>query len=240
MKKIFMLLILGLFLISFTSALDSLGTFKQNQPVNITQICNDATYITISSLKFPNSTVALSPVNMTLTNSGNFYYEFSNTLEKGRYYVSGVSDGCTKVFATYFDIGEELSTGSAVLNLGFLSLVILLLLVVVFAITNLPSGNDEDGYGQIISVNSLKYFNYGLYIIGYGLLIAVFFLSSNIAITYLAGAMFGQVLFAIYKILMIVAIPFILLVLIIIFVNIFKDKELKSMIEQGIPMGDKF
>jgi len=48
----------------------------------------------------------------------------------GRYDIRGVSDGCSKTFATYFEItptGESLSTGKAVFYIGFLFLLIIIL-----------------------------------------------------------------------------------------------------------------
>jgi len=49
MKKI-MFLWIGLLLLSSVYALDSLGTFKQDEAVRVTQVCSDATYINISSI----------------------------------------------------------------------------------------------------------------------------------------------------------------------------------------------
>ena len=105
-NKILMTLIFGIILFSMTSvlALDSQGTFQQYEEVRIAQVCNDATYITISSIAYPNSTVAVSPINMTSAGSGEFYYLFNLTNDYGRYDVRGISDGCEKTFATYFEI----------------------------------------------------------------------------------------------------------------------------------------
>ena len=38
------------------------------------------------------------------SNSGDFYYLFTNTSTLGRYDVRGISNGCEKTFATYFTI----------------------------------------------------------------------------------------------------------------------------------------
>jgi len=105
-NKILMVIMFGAILFSMTSvlALDSQGTFKQTEEVRITQVCSDATYITISSITYPNSTVATSAINMTSVGSGEFYYPFNLTNEFGRYDVRGISDGCEKTFATYFEI----------------------------------------------------------------------------------------------------------------------------------------
>jgi len=106
MKKIFLTLILSIFLIGMVSAsLESLGTFKQNENVRITQVCSDSTKMNISSIAYPNSSVAISQVEMSSAGSGEFYYNFSDTLMIGRYDVRGISDGtCAGTFATTFTI----------------------------------------------------------------------------------------------------------------------------------------
>lgn len=105
-NRILVTLIFGVFLFSMTSvlALDSQGTFPQYEEVRIAQVCDDATYITISSITYPNSTVAISGVNMTSAGSGEYYYSFNLTDDYGRYDVRGISDGCENTFATYFEI----------------------------------------------------------------------------------------------------------------------------------------
>lgn len=111
MRKLYLLLIFIIFLVSFTSALDSLGTFKQGQTVRIVQVCEDATYVTISSISFPNSTIAVSNLNMTSSGSGEYHYNFSTTSSLGRYDIRGISNGCDKTFATYFDVTSSGGNG---------------------------------------------------------------------------------------------------------------------------------
>ena len=128
-RKTFLLL-LFLFLISFTSSL-SLGTYKQNEVVRITQVCSDATYINISSIAYPDSSVAVSGISMISAGSGEFYYDFNDTLRLGRYDVRGISDGCEKTFATYFEINPSGRTGDNS-NIFFFLFVILLIYGITF------------------------------------------------------------------------------------------------------------
>jgi hypothetical protein len=98
-----------LFLLIMVSGLDSLGTFQKDTTVRITQLCTNATYINLTSVSYPNSTTALTNVEMSSTGNGEFYYDFSQTSLLGRYDVRGISDGCEGSFATYFIIS---STGN--------------------------------------------------------------------------------------------------------------------------------
>jgi len=109
MKKT-LTLVLGMMLflsmIGFISAqVDNLGRYDRDQQVRIAQVCSDATYVTISSISSPNSTILIDNVNMTSSGSGEYYYLFLNTSQIGRYDVRGISDGCEKTFSFYFNIG---------------------------------------------------------------------------------------------------------------------------------------
>lgn len=112
MKKIVLFSLLFIILsLGMTSALqESLGTFQQGKVVRITQVCSDATYINISSVSYPNSSVALGEQQMNLIASGEYYFDFNDTTYIGRYDVRGVSNGCELTFSTYFDITPSGST----------------------------------------------------------------------------------------------------------------------------------
>lgn len=126
MKWLIFLLIVAL-LIGPVTALDSLGRFPQGEPVRIVQTCSDATYVNISSISYPNSSVAVSGIQMTSAGSGEFYYYFNFTDVSGRYDVRGISDGCENTFATYFDItfnGQPLPEGSVIVLFSIVFLII--------------------------------------------------------------------------------------------------------------------
>ncbi len=93
MKKLFLFLLLGVFLISFTSAsIDHLGTFQFNSCVDLVQICADCTYNNVTKILLPNSSSALSS-EASMTRLDTFYnYTFCNTTVLGRYVVNGHGD----------------------------------------------------------------------------------------------------------------------------------------------------
>lgn len=106
MKKILLILFVSIFLLNSIFALDSLGTFQQDNNVRISQVCNDASFITITSITYPNSSLAVNFTNMSVSSPGEFYYDFNDTGTIGRYDVKGTSDGCENTFATYFEINK--------------------------------------------------------------------------------------------------------------------------------------
>lgn len=91
-------------LISMTSAIDSLGTFKQYDTIRVAQVCQDATWINISSITSPNSSYIILNTPMVSSGNGEFYINFTQTAQVGRYNVRGISNGCEKTFAFYFEI----------------------------------------------------------------------------------------------------------------------------------------
>lgn len=191
-------------------------------PTNLTN-CD----ITIS---YPNTTNIFFEEVMSV-NNGYANYTISNTSTLGTYsYFSECGYGTFDV--TYN--GETLTTAGSILNLGFLSLLILLFIANLIGFISIDSENKRNEDGLIVDVNNLKYLKGVLFAFGYALLIAVFFTSSNIALAFLGNNMFGNVLFVIYRILMLMALPVIVLWLIWLFVSIFQDKETKNLIERGV------
>ena len=127
-KKIFAFMFMFIFALTLVSAsVDSLGTFKQGENIRLKQVCSNATYINISSITYPNSSVIVDNIEMTSSGSGEFYYVLTDTNTLGTYTFSGVSDGCNNNFNNNFDItpfGEAPATGN------FLVVLILLFFVV--------------------------------------------------------------------------------------------------------------
>lgn len=117
MRKILLIVFVGIFLLSFTSAAqDSLGNFALGEDVLLVQTCADCTYNNITFITFPNSS-ELSGINdIAMTQSGSkFTYNLDggNTTIFGCYDVNGIGDigGTAQVWVYPFCItpnGEEL------------------------------------------------------------------------------------------------------------------------------------
>lgn len=108
------------------SALDSIGTFQKQNPIRIVQVCSDATFINISSISYPNSSIAVENVEMVSSGSGGYYYDFNTTIV-GRYDVRGISDGCEKTFAIYFDVTTNGKPESEGIVIVFFSLIFIII-----------------------------------------------------------------------------------------------------------------
>ena len=123
-KRGFIVLLLFIFTLSFAFALDDYQTKKVNEQFTFCQVCADATYINLSSIETPNSTVFVGS-SMQAQGSGEFCYNYTPT-QIGRYDFRGISDGCYKTFATYIDVtrnGTQNPDGMPIFQ-GILSLII--------------------------------------------------------------------------------------------------------------------
>ena len=103
--KYLLLLLVVLTIFSSVSALETIGTFKQSECVSIIQTCDNCSYINVSSIISPNSSILIT--NEDTTKSGTFYNRsFCDTDDIGTYLVNGFgdSDGRTDVWAYSFKI----------------------------------------------------------------------------------------------------------------------------------------
>ena len=97
-SKTLAFLVVMLFIISLSSALDSYPPQNINQEFTFCQTCQDATYVTLSTIQAPNTTITVGQ-NMTANGFGDFCYNYTPQLI-GVYDFRGISDGCLKTFAT--------------------------------------------------------------------------------------------------------------------------------------------
>ena len=130
--------------------------------------------------------------------------------------------------------GFELTEARAIIFIGLLGLLAFLFVVSIFGFSALPSGDTKDQDGMIIDINNLKYIRPVLLVVAWVLLMTMFFIGSNIGFAYLGSTLVANILFDIYKIMMILTLPFMVFWLVWIFVKIFQDGELKKILDRGV------
>lgn len=124
----------------------SIGIFKQNQDVELYQVCNNCTYCNFTSVKYPNSTNILT--NAIAESDGTRYYynlNGANTSTLGIYsycYDCGNTvesvTGCLDFEVTPSGSGE-ISTGNGIIIIGFSFLMIVIgvaFFIIAFKISN--------------------------------------------------------------------------------------------------------
>jgi len=242
MRKIFMFLFISMFLISVVSAEESF-IFKNGQQatLEIAMSNNDlSTCDTCTcevSLFYPNGSAFVRNGGGANVD-GYCQYNFTpNTLGiyGGELIATNGADSGRATFE--FEVnytGENFNLQSALLQLGFVAFLIFFLLFVLFSIPRLPNSNNKSDDNIVVSINKLKYLRPVLYAISWGLLLAIMFIVSNVAIAYLPMGMFGEFLFTLFRIMFLMTLPMVVIWLIYIFYSIFQDKEMKKLIERGI------
>lgn len=248
MNKLLILLSVILVVVSLTTVV-SAETFRQSLETDFTKTCTNSSGSRCSSganceltLKFPRNNSQVF-TNSSMGNNANGLFNY--TLSAGDVGVLGnynwdmfCCDGldCGEAHGSFLvtRTGVELSQDKAMVYLGMLGLVILLFIAVCIAIPFLPSGNNRSEEEFFISINNLKYLRPVLYAVAWGLLLAIMFTSSNISYLYLETEMMGGLLFAGYSIMMWLSIPMVFVWFLFILVNMFRDKEMRKLIERGV------
>lgn len=211
-----------------------LGTFKQNKCVELKTILNGTSWVNLSTVSYPNSTIIF--INEEMTQNGPSYnYTFCNTDSIG-VYVYDYYDDLGNIYSNDFIIaylGQRLTTSNSIIYLIMFLVIFFVFGMVMFFISQLPSDNDKDPEGKLLSISYLKYLRSGLWFVEWILFIGILYLSSNLAFAYLGEQLFAKTLFVLFRIAFGVT-PVIVIVWIAwFFVKIFHDKQLQNMLNRG-------
>jgi hypothetical protein len=231
--------IMFLFSLTFVSA-ESIGEFRLGDNVQIFQTCNNCTQCDFTRVIDSDKQIILS--NIDTTKDGTFFYynitspNFTKVGDYSYCYNCGNlvenSTGCIDFKISY--TGDSLNGVS--MNAYFMAIFILIFLfgIILLSVRQLPNTDSTDEEGTILQVSNLKHLRPVLYGCAWACILGLLFTVSNITLAYLPTYMFGNLFFNIYTIcfwMTIVAMP---LWFIWIFVKVFKDVEMKKLIERGV------
>ena len=238
MKKILLILIMSMFLISLVSAECSIPTVKQGDTIQLTQSCTDCPDgVNITKVIFPNNTIEkLGQFEMSV-NGSNYNLTFSNTDTLGTYiyYSEGNLTGVVISQSCSFEVtstGFLLETSESILYIIILLATFLLFLGFLYPAIRLPYSNQIEPDGSIRRIMKAKYLKLISIWFAYGFL--MWFLQtlnaiskSFISLGYLSN--FITNVFT-YSQLFSVAVTF--LILTIIFIEVWKDIILSDTIKR--------
>lgn len=240
-KKILLLIIAGIFLISLVSAVQqTLGTFKQSDCIQLIQSHGNTSYNNISFV-YQTNNATLYNISDEMTKVGTFYnYTFCNTSLVGEYIVNGFGDpdGEKTVWIYNFWVtptGRILETSDSVTYIILTLASLFFFVLCLWGGMVLPFRNNRDSEtGGIISVQKLKYFKVGLIFLSYvffiwflNLLLA---LSTNFSIL-TQYTKFFEVVFSVMN-----AMSYPIFVFMLVFMSIlaWKDLQLKKLLQRGL------
>jgi len=243
MKKYLILFLIILLIIPLVSALDY-PKHKQNVTLQFAITSNNATECNLTTINAPGSIIAINQIGTRNFQTFNFTIEGANYSEFGVYcHNLECSDGSTVITGNkcyevnYF--GKELTSSQSTIYLGLLGILILTLFVTFFSIGHLPDSNTKDEEGRILSISYLKHFRLVLWLVSYFLVIAIFYISSNIAFAFLSEQLLAKFLFTLFTILFSLAPIVIIILMISFFVKFYHDREFQNMLNRGIFPGEQ-
>jgi len=217
---------------------------KQSTNLEFSITSNNATGCNITKINAPTGVILINQRGTKNQQTFNFTVNGGNYSEFGTYChnlecYDGVTietgDECYEV--NYY--GKELTDSQSTIYIGLLGILIFTLFAIFFAMRFLPDSNAKDEYGRIMSISYLKYFRLVLWLFAYFMLIAIMYLSSNIAFAFLSEQLFAKILFALFVILMVVSPVVVIVIMISFFVKFYHDKEFQGLLNRGIFPGEQ-
>ena len=129
--------------------------------------------------------------------------------------------------------GVELTEAKSILIIGSLAILILFMGLIFFGIGMLPERNTKDEEGKILSISYLKYLRSTLWFVEWILLIAILFISSNVASAYLGITLISGILFKLFYICFALTPLVVIVCMIWIIVSMFHDKQFQRLLNRG-------
>ncbi len=240
MKKIILILILGLFLISIASAeIQTLGTFQLGEDINLIQICANCTFNNITYVLAPDSQQIIGKFQMTRTGSVyNFTLSSGNVTQLGEYIVNGIGDldGVDTVWNYNLFVtpnGQNFTTGKAISYTGFIVILLFTFLLTIFGASKVRWKHLKSDADKIVTINNFRYIKVFLFTIAYFELMFLFGLSykffneANIE-----G--FKEFFNFIYQLFLNFMYPLMIFLIIVIFVIWINNKKLSKRLNLGL------
>lgn len=234
MKKIIFLIlfiiVLNINIIFLVNA--SLGTFQQNDCINIRTILNSS-YVNISSLSYPDSTKALTNVGMT-KNGYSFNYSFCNTTQIGNY-IYDYFDDKGNVYVNDFTIsitGYTISTGESIIYfIGLIISIILFGLCLYFTII-IPYENESDSEG-FITIKKIKYLKIFMIPICYMFLLMIVGLARGITANLVQVDYISNIFNWIFWLMLVAILPMIPIIFFVFIAKLVQDNMLSNKNKHG-------
>jgi len=241
-NKRFLILALVLFVwlafVTTAQEQQTLGTFRQDGCIELKQTCGNCTYVNITRVSAPDSSVLLSGQNI-MTKSGTVYNRtFCSTSQLGEYIVDWQSDpngitsaGNYNLFVTITGQKPTTAQGTIYLFLGMLS--IFLFCLSLYGATKIKWKHSRDSSGHIIGLNDLKYVKLFLWFFTYLMLIFITFAFkhvSRIADWDVAGNWFNFI----FWFLIVGLLPVCILTLVLGFISFMESKKISNLMRRGI------
>jgi len=248
MKKLIIILMIGMFLISIVAAAELSYIFKKDTEVDLKLPCYDENSSLCINTVDCNITV-LYPNTSAIVNHGemqwneNFFnYTIPDTMTniEGEYSASVSCDGSYSGFSTFhFKInksGTILSSAQGYIYIALLAFSILLFVFCFIGALKIPWRNGRDTEGKIIHINNLRYAKVFLWVMSYLLLIWIFWIAKYMGQTFLRFDFVSQLFNVLFMITLVSFFPVLTAALVFTIISFLTNKRLQKAIIRGIPL----
>ncbi len=238
-NKTWILVLVGLFLISFTSSAncDPWQTFTQDTQIDLIQKCPSCSYVNITSITYPNGTVFLNE-DMTQTNI-NFNYTLPDSSQVGviSYGTIGDKNGasppnyeelCVRITKT----GQTFETPESLTYFILAFGVLLLFLLSFYFLIATPYENEVNKKGAVIKITKLKYVKLGLILLTWVLFTWFLNILIGLSDNFVSLTMYYGFFGFIFQTMNNLAIPLGLVILVISIFEIIRDADLYENIKK--------
>ncbi len=214
----------------------SLGTFKSGECVNLIQICDNCSYNNISTILYPNSTVALS--NLTMSKDDTYYnYSFCSTSTIGEYIVNGFGDldGVKTTWSYDFEVtptGFILETSESMLYIIILIATFILFLAFLYPAIKLPYSNKINPDGSITRISKAKYLKLLSIWFAYGFFMWFLQTLNGISTSFIKLTYLSNFITSIFTYSQLFSVGITFLILTIAFIEVWKDIILSKTIKR--------
>lgn len=239
MKKLALIFIL-IISISFAYAeIQTLPPQRQGSCVNIPQTCANCTFVNVTAVKFPNSTLEYIDTSMTKVGA-NFNYSFCSTKDLGSYIVTtcGDIDGvytCVDYDFPVTPTGTENSTSKAITYILIFILAFIVFSFLLWFGIAMPSKNKSDEMtGYIIAVSNLKYVKMLFLALSYIAALVIVYFAWMICFSFLEFNFLSSIFqFAFYG-MAIATLPLFIVGVVIVISNAVRDAKIAEMLSLGV------
>ena len=239
-NKIFGILFLFLFVITFSSAYEP---HQQNTNYSYSETVANADRCNLTSITYPDGTTA--ELDIEMSKSG---FEFSSNILSANF--SQLGDTCWAIVCSDDDAEPQHTDGIKCLEVTYtgdtikgsgasfyiisVCVLFVLMLLSFYGSLILPKEDYKDFDGQIITINKLKHFRPVLWTFSWLMLLGVVFIVANMTLAYLPSSMVGDLFFTVFQIMgwfSLIAIP---ITFIWIIVRWWQDKQTQTLIDRGV------
>lgn len=240
MKRLLIVLLLGILLFSFSSAIDCWASLKQNTEIQLIQKCPSCTYVNITSITYPNGTIFL---NEEMVKNGiNFNYTLPDSSQEGiiSYGTIGDKNGanppnyedlCIKITRT----GNDIDTGESLIYIWILIVLGILIGLGVYLSIIIPYKNieEETSKGKIVTaITKTKYMKLIMIWITSGIILIFITILTGMINNYVQFIEVKSLFTNVYTLLTILGYGLSTFIMIVLFISFWKDLLLNAEIKK--------